>query len=986
MKIPLNRLSIIFCCLICFNAFAQPGHNPDPDPDLPCNFEIDVIYGESGHSLVGEQEYYGICSVYSEESAIEYEVLHLPTGYTIQNYTPGSPCIEVWGAAVETGVQSIIIAAATPEGCRDTLTITHNYQCMTVERIAPEASEVAHGAVTQYYNQKFFIEYTTFPLGLPLHFNITSGSLPPGLVLQDSGYYDTYLRGIPTTPGTYTFTLRAYLGNDCTAAEQEYTVVIDENPVCENFGIQVVYAEHTYGWVGTPEYYQICGGPDPVQFTPVNILPGYTITMDGESCIELAGSVNEPGTYSMKIAGQTSAGCKDTVIISNTWTCVNPDFIPYEFPSFNVGEYINEGLTSDTYESLRAPVIYTVAAGTLPPGLSLQPGDGTSEYDGYLTGTPTTPGIYTFTIHAVLGNNCEGSTHTYTVQVYNNDCTNFTLQHTPGSTTNYVGVTHTEIICPPAGIDSVMYTVSHDMWDFRHQTDENNCLRVTGRAHTPGTFTFFVEARTPQGCTDTLSYSITYQCPTASSITPQASQFPTSIEGEYFHQVLTAVFNVPVATVHYSVIGSLPYGFTLTDTADTQAVLKGVAGAQGDYTFTIRAEVGSCTAIDQVYTMRVLGGYAPKPLVITPLCADSIEVRNWVIYNPHDVTSILVDWELLYAPSYRGTQLAPPGYTTFQTPNIMNPNTIRISWQDGITGTKTLVRGASSELCNPPACVIGASIVSYHQGFQKNGQAVPMQFSDPLQALGEPDASDSPSDPPRHFSLGYNGFIVLELSSNLFDEPGNDLIIHEMSFGDPSFSSHPERAEVFVSQNGTQWISLGLTGSAQNCNAPLDKAFDLAGKITWCRYVKVVDKTDRHARVLTPITCEPTNIFAFDGFTNGFDVDAITCGSYTSPLASARIASEETAASRTNEHVLYPNPVNDWVTIDLSQERDFVLPENKQMQVDIRDTSGRSVYTQLHTLDPDLKTKCNLIDFQSGLFVLHVRTPQGGRFYKLIKQ
>ena len=316
----------------------------------------------------------------------------------------------------------------------------------------------------------------------------------------------------------------------------------------------------------------------------------------------------------------------------------------------------------------------------------------------------------------------------------------------------------------------------------------------------------------------------------------------------------------------------------------------------------------------------------------------------------------------------------------------MNPNTIRISWQDGITGTKTLVRGASSELCNPPACVIGASIVSYHQGFQKNGQAVPMQFSDPLQALGEPDASDSPSDPPRHFSLGYNGFIVLELSSNLFDEPGNDLIIHEMSFGDPSFSSHPERAEVFVSQNGTQCISLGLTGSAQNCNAPLDKAFDLAGKITWCRYVKVVDKTDRHARVLTPITCAPTNVFAFDGFTNGFDVDAITCGSYTSPLASARIASEETAASRTNEHILYPNPVNDWVTIDLSQERDFVLPENKQVQVDIRDTSGRSVYTQLHTLDPDLKTKCNLINFQSGLFVLHVRTSQGGRFYKLIKQ
>jgi hypothetical protein len=361
-------------------------------------------------------------------------------------------------------------------------------------------------------------------------------------------------------------------------------------------------------------------------------------------------------------------------------------------------------------------------------------------------------------------------------------------------------------------------------------------------------------------------------------------------------------------------------------------------------------------------------------------------VRNWEIFNPNPGAYILVNWELLYEPSYQGTLVVPPGYTTFQTPNVMNPNTIRISWQDGITGTKTIVRGASSELCNPPACVIGASIVSYHQGFQKNGEAVPVQFSDPLQVLGEPDASDDPHDPPRHFTLGYNGFIVLQLSSNLFDEPGNDLTIHEMSFGDPSFSSHPELAEVSVSQNGTQWVLLGLTGSAQDCNAPLDRSFDLAGKITWCRYIKIVDKTDRHAKILTPITCAPTNTSAFNGFTNGFDVDAVTCGSYTSFLATARSASEEIFASGTTEYILYPNPVNDWVTIDLSQERALVIPENKQIQVDIRDTSGRSVYAHQHILDSALKTKCNLADFQSGLYVLHIRTSQGGRFYKLIKQ
>jgi hypothetical protein len=572
----------------------------------------------------------------------------------------------------------------------------------------------------------------------------------------------------------------------------------DPDLPCTDFGISVITSENTYGIVGIPEYYDICntGNNEPVQFTPISLLPGYTLTANGAACTSLNGAVMEAGTFSMKILGTTPSGCKDTLTITNTWNCLEGDFDPYEFPTFQLGQPVNEGLRSVAQASYGTNANYEVTAGALPPGLSLQPAY--TDYDGYLTGTPTAPGIYTFTIRAYLGTNCTGFTRTYTV--------------------------------------------------------------------------------------------------------------------------------------------------------------------------------------------HVLGGSAPQSLILTPLCADSIAVRNWGIHNLNGNAYLQVKWELLYEPSYNGTILVPPGYTTFQTPNVINPNTIRISYEDGITGTKTLVRGASSKLCNPPACVIGASIVSYHQGFQKNEQAIPTQFSDPLKALGEPDASDSPSDPPRHFSLGYNGFIVVELSSNLNDQPGNDLTIHEMSFGDPSFSSHPERAEVFVSQNGTQWISLGLTGSAQDCNAPLDKSFDLAGKITWCRYVKVVDKTDRHAKILTPITCTPTNTFAFDAFTNGFDVDAITCGSYISSLASARIASEESFTSVSAVRILYPNPVNDWVTIDLSQEKELTVPENRQIQVDIRDMNGRSVYTQLHTLNPDLTTQCNMIDVQSGLFVLHVHTPQGGRFYKLIKQ
>lgn len=797
MKIPLTQLSLILCCLIYFNAFAQP--NPDPDPDIPCiDFGIGVVYAENTYGLVGIPEYYSICYTGNQNpTEIKYTAISLPPGYTLNSDSP--TCAELRGIKSEPGTFSIKIEGSTPEGCIDTVTITQTWNCLDGDFDPYEfpASFNVGEHVNEGLRSVAYASYSVFAT-----YEVTAGTLPPGLSLaagKGDTEYDGYLTGQPTTSGIYTFTIRAYLGTNCAGFTRTYTVEV-QNPECDYFGIGVITSENTYGVVGIPEYYDICntGTNEPVQFTPVSLLPGYTLTADGAACTDLNGAVMEPGTFTMKILGTTPSGCTDTLTITNTWRCIDVEFDPYEFPaSFNIGQDVHEGLRSVSFGSFATAANYEVTAGTLPPGLSLQPSYGDLMYDAYLTGQPTTPGIYTFAIRSYLGD-CAGFTRTYTVQI--------------------------------------------------------------------------------------------------------------------------------------------------------------------------------------------LGGYAPQSLVLTPRCADSIAVRNWEIYNPNENAYILVNWELLYEPSYNGTIIAPPGYTTFQTPNVMNPNTIRISWQDGITGTRTLVRGASSELCNPPACVIGASIVSYHQGFQKNGQAVPTQFSDPIQALGEPDASDSPSDPPRHFSLGYNGFIVVELSSNLSDQPGNDLTIHEMSFGDPSFSSHPERAEVFVSQNGTQWVSLGLTGSAQDCNAPLDKSFDLAGKITWCRYVKIVDKTDRHAKILTPITCAPTNTFAFGAFTNGFDVDAISCGIYTSTLASARIVSEESFTSGTTEHILYPNPVNDWVTIDLSQEKELTLPENRQIQVDIRDMSGRSVYTQLHTLDPDLTTRCNMIDFQSGLFVLHVRTPQGGRFYKLTKQ
>jgi hypothetical protein len=274
--------------------------------------------------------------------------------------------------------------------------------------------------------------------------------------------------------------------------------------------------------------------------------------------------------------------------------------------------------------------------------------------------------------------------------------------------------------------------------------------------------------------------------------------------------------------------------------------------------------------------------------------------------------------------------------------------------------------------------------VSFHQGLRKDGSPVEVKESDPMRALGPPDANDS-FWLERSFSLGYNGFIVLELSNNVYDEPGNDFTVVETSISNPRYSSYPERAEVFVSKNASQWISLGLTGSQAQCNEYLDHSFDLAGKTNWFRYIKIVDKTDRHAKALSPISCTPTSVSVFDDYTDGFDLDAITCGQSTT---FARLGTDETdAISGSGIYILSPNPAESQVTLNLSLDQSIAIPSDGNAEVNIRDVSGSEIYTRKHTVDEKGTITVEIADFRSGMYILNVRTGlHASRYYKFIKR
>lgn len=129
------------------------------------------------------------------------------------------------------------------------------------------------------------------------------------------------------------------------------------------------------------------------------------------------------------------------------------------------------------------------------------------------------------------------------------------------------------------------------------------------------------------------------------------------------------------------------------------------------------------------------------------------------------------------------------------------------------------------------------SIVSFNQGTKKNGGPVPPERSDPTKALGPAENNDTYNF--VSLGLGLAGEIVLKFDNYILNGEGDDLEIIETSFGSPSCAAYPERARVFVSQDGDNWDQLGevcVDGSLDFSNG--------SQNLPWAKYVKLEDITN----------------------------------------------------------------------------------------------------------------------------------------------
>lgn len=142
----------------------------------------------------------------------------------------------------------------------------------------------------------------------------------------------------------------------------------------------------------------------------------------------------------------------------------------------------------------------------------------------------------------------------------------------------------------------------------------------------------------------------------------------------------------------------------------------------------------------------------------------------------------------------------------------------------------------------PTPCVDGQKdwadkVHSASQAKLKNGNPITdPNRTDSSKVLGVSDWTSGAST--GFYSLGFGGSVAVEFDNYVLDVEGVDISIHEATNG-----KYPlERAEIFVSQNGSDWTSVGY---ADNTAGDKVTYLDISGSgLAWIKFVKVVDVSD----------------------------------------------------------------------------------------------------------------------------------------------
>lgn len=283
--------------------------------------------------------------------------------------------------------QPIIGACVPPPNAPTTATTSITILCPALSISSPATLPQATAGTS--YTYQIQVSGGT----MPYSHAIIAGALPPGLIMNSSGF----ISGTPTTQGTYNFTVR--VSDNCPSgsqtAQRSFSITVAGAP-CALLSI-TSSGLLPPGTAGQLYSYQVqtSGGVAPVSFNLVSgSLPaGLNLNPAGL----LSGIPNGAGSYTFTIAASDSCSLGIQTVQRTFLLDIDPAACPVltvtsspMLPQGTEGQpYSYQVQTSGGV----APVSFSLAFGTLPPGLTLNPA-------GLISGLPTTAGTYSFTVTA----------------------------------------------------------------------------------------------------------------------------------------------------------------------------------------------------------------------------------------------------------------------------------------------------------------------------------------------------------------------------------------------------------------------------------------------------------------------------------------------------------------------------------------------------------------------------------------------------------
>ena len=212
-------------------------------------------------------------------------------------------------------------------------------------------------------------------------YTVTDGQLPAGVTLDPvTGSFT----GSPTAPGAYDFTVTA-TNSVGTPTTQRFTGVVDQAPV---WNAHDPIALQT--GVAFSSAFTATGTPAPSYSVAAGTLPE-GLTLDAASG-EISGTPSVPGPYSVTLAASNGIGDPALLELTGIVTAA-PVWTDTTIGKLRVGSAFSDAVAAS---GTPAPS-YAVSAGALPAGLSL------NALTGAITGTPTAPGAFRFTVTASNG-------------------------------------------------------------------------------------------------------------------------------------------------------------------------------------------------------------------------------------------------------------------------------------------------------------------------------------------------------------------------------------------------------------------------------------------------------------------------------------------------------------------------------------------------------------------------------------------------------